>query len=150
VYLYNLANTECAGSLNQQEFGLKTEHFLQYAPTEQILQKRQHLHNTLLGLIFANAFRELPDQGVASWVSATDKPTTTTKAISGDANEMRLKTEVMQLPGRERRRLKDLPEIDKNPQYAAEVQTYQRAKQPSAPVAAPASAGGLNKTSNAP
>ena len=52
----------------------------------------------------------MPDQGVASWVSANDKPTAGagSKPVSGDAAEQRLKTEVMQLPSRDRRRLKDL------------------------------------------
>jgi transcriptional coactivator HFI1/ADA1 len=52
----------------------------------------------------------MPDHGVASWVSANDKPTTGagSKPVSGDAAEQRLKTEVMQLPSRDRRRLKDL------------------------------------------
>lgn len=52
----------------------------------------------------------MPDQGVASWVSANDKPTTGagSKPVSGDAAEQRLKTEVMQLPSRDRRRLKDI------------------------------------------
>jgi len=52
----------------------------------------------------------MPDHGVASWGSANDKPTTGagSKPVSGDAAEQRLKTEVMQLPSRDRRRLKDL------------------------------------------
>jgi hypothetical protein len=52
----------------------------------------------------------MPDQGVASWVSANDKPTTGagSKPVSGDAAEQRLKAEVMQLPSRDRRRLKDI------------------------------------------
>ena len=56
----------------------------------------------------------MPDQGVASWVSANDKPTTGagSKPVSGDAAEQRLKTEVMQLPARDRRRLKDLTQND--------------------------------------
>jgi hypothetical protein len=56
----------------------------------------------------------MPDQGVASWVSANDKPTTGagSKPVSGDAAEQRLKIEVMQLPSRDRRRLKDLTQND--------------------------------------
>jgi transcriptional coactivator HFI1/ADA1 len=52
----------------------------------------------------------MPDIGLAPWVSANDKPTTTTgsKPISGDAAERRLKGEVMQLPARDRRRIKEL------------------------------------------
>jgi transcriptional coactivator HFI1/ADA1 len=56
----------------------------------------------------------MPDQGLAPWVSANDKPTTATatKPISGDAAERRLKGEVMQLPSRDRRRIKDLAQND--------------------------------------
>jgi transcriptional coactivator HFI1/ADA1 len=52
----------------------------------------------------------MPDQGVASWVSANDKPAAGagSKPVSGDAAEQRLKAEVMQLPSRDRRRLKDI------------------------------------------
>lgn len=52
----------------------------------------------------------MPDIGLAPWVSANDKPTTTTgsKPVSGDAAERRLKGEVMQLPARDRRRIKEL------------------------------------------
>lgn len=70
----------------------------------------EHLHNQLVAAIYGNVTREMPDHGVASWVSANDKPTTGagSKPVSGDAAEQRLKTEVMQLPSRDRRRLKDL------------------------------------------
>ena len=52
----------------------------------------------------------MPDQGLAPWVSANDKPTTNVgaKPVTGDAAERRLKTEVMMLPSRDRRRIKDL------------------------------------------
>ncbi len=52
----------------------------------------------------------MPDQGLAPWVSANDKPTggLGNKPISGDAAERRLKGDVMQLPSRDRRRIKDL------------------------------------------
>jgi transcriptional coactivator HFI1/ADA1 len=70
----------------------------------------EHLHNQLVAAIYGNVTREMPDQNVASWVSANDKPTTGagSKPVSGDAAEQRLKTEVMQLPSRDRRRLKDI------------------------------------------
>lgn len=56
----------------------------------------------------------MPDQGLAPWVSANDKPaaTTGTKPVSGDAAERRLKGDVMQLPTRDRRRIKDLVQND--------------------------------------
>jgi transcriptional coactivator HFI1/ADA1 len=70
----------------------------------------EHLHNQLIAAIYGNVTREMPDQGVAAWVSANDKPTVgaSSKPVSGDATEQRLKAEVMQLPSRDRRRLKDI------------------------------------------
>jgi transcriptional coactivator HFI1/ADA1 len=52
----------------------------------------------------------MPDQGPAPWVTANDKPVAPTgsKPVSGDAAERKLKGEVMQLPARDRRRIKDL------------------------------------------
>lgn len=93
------------GQLNQTELSERIDSFL-VTPTGEI----EHLHNKLIAAIYANVTREMPDHGVASWVSANDKPTTGagSKPISGDAAEQRLKTEVMQLPSRDRRRLKDL------------------------------------------
>lgn len=44
-------------------------------------------------------------------MSANDKPVVLSKPVSGDAAEQRLKTEVMQLPARERRRLKEIPDV---------------------------------------
>lgn len=70
-----------------------------------------HLHNQLIAAIYGNVVRDLPDPGVAPWVSANDKPTVLSKPVSGDAAEQRLKTEVMQLPARDRRRLKEVPEV---------------------------------------
>ena len=56
----------------------------------------------------------MPDQGLAPWVSANDKPATSagSKPVSGDAAERRLKGDVMQLPARDRRRIKDLAQND--------------------------------------
>ena len=61
--------------------------------------------------IQGNVLRDLPDQGVAPWVSANDKPLVLSKPVSGNAAEQRLKTEVMQLPARDRRRLKEVPDV---------------------------------------
>lgn len=44
-------------------------------------------------------------------MSANDKPTVLPKPVSGDAAEQRLKTEVKQLPARDRRRLKEIPDV---------------------------------------
>ncbi|KAF4943860.1 hypothetical protein FGADI_13115 [Fusarium gaditjirri] len=75
---------------------------------------KEHLHNNLIAAIYGNVTREMPDQGLAPWVSANDKPaaTTGTKPVSGDATERRLKGDVMHLPTRDRRRIKDLVQND--------------------------------------
>lgn len=56
----------------------------------------------------------MPDQGLATWVSTNDKPSASgaSKPISGDAAERRLKGEVMLLPSKDRRRIKDLVQND--------------------------------------
>lgn len=95
----------CIGRLNQNEFCLRTDHFLSGDTAV------EHLHNQLLIGIFANVGRDQPEPGVAPWVSANDKPVITSKPTAGDAAEQRLKTEVMQLPPRDRRRVKDIPEV---------------------------------------
>ena len=93
------------GQLNQNELSLRIDYFFTAnAQTE-------HLHNQLIAAIFANVTRDPPDVGVAPWVSANDKPTILSKPVAGDAAEQRLKSEVMQLPPRDRRRLKDITEV---------------------------------------
>jgi transcriptional coactivator HFI1/ADA1 len=98
-----------AGRLNQAEFSERIEPILA-SPDGY----KEHLHNQLIAAIYGNVTREMPDQGLAPWVSANDKPSTTTgsKPVSGDATERRLKGEVMQLPARDRRRIKDLVHND--------------------------------------
>ena len=76
----------------------------------------EHLHNQLIMGIFFNIGRDPPEPGVAPFVSANDKPVVLSKPISGDAAEQRLKAEVMQLPARDRRRLKDVHEVCGNQQ----------------------------------
>jgi transcriptional coactivator HFI1/ADA1 len=74
--------------------------------------QKESLHNQLILSIFTNAQREPPEMpGLATWVAANDKPTTQSKPVTGDAAEQRLKSEVMQLPARERHRLKALQEV---------------------------------------
>lgn len=93
------------GQLNQNELSLRIDHYvIAESATENI-------HNQLIAAIYGNLVRDLPDQGVAPWVSANEKPMVLSKPISGDAAEQRLKTEVMQLPARERRRLKEIPDV---------------------------------------
>ena len=71
----------------------------------------EHAHNQLISAIYANVCRDPPEPGVALWVSANDKPTAVSKPVAGDAADLRLKTEVMQLPTKDRRRLKGLQEV---------------------------------------
>lgn len=93
------------GQLNQNELSLQIDHYVIAESTTEIF------HNQLIAAIYGNIVRDLPDQGVAPWVSANEKPMVLSKPVSGDAAEQRLKTEVMQLPARERRRLKEIPDV---------------------------------------
>ncbi|KAF4455669.1 transcriptional coactivator HFI1/ADA1 [Fusarium austroafricanum] len=99
------------GRLNQAEYSERIDPILA-GPGD-----KEHLHNNLIAAIYGNVTREMPDQGLAPWVSANDKPaaTTGTKPVSGDAAERRLKGDVMQLPTRDRRRIKDLVQNDWDP-----------------------------------
>lgn len=91
--------------MNQVEYSDRIDPILASLNGEKL-----HLHNQLLAAIYGNLTREMPDQGLAPWVSANDKPTTNVgaKPVTGDAAERKLKAEVMQLPSRDRRRIKDL------------------------------------------
>ncbi|PYI01070.1 WD40 repeat-like protein [Aspergillus sclerotiicarbonarius CBS 121057] len=128
------------GQLNQSELSSRVDHIICAD------QKTEHLHNNFICAIIGNLTRDLPDHGVASWVSANDKPSVVSKPTSGDAAEQRLKTEVMQLPPRDRRRIKAIPERDPNELAPNELEEYNLAKQIKLPSQVPASAGGLNKT----
>ncbi|MCJ1424836.1 transcriptional coactivator hfi1/ADA1 [Sticta canariensis] len=132
------------GHLNQNELSLRIDHYVTVDPST------VHLHNQLIAAIYGNVIRDLPDQGVAPWVSANDKPVVLSKPVSGDAAEQRLKTEVMQLPARERRRLKEVPDVEVTDTMSHAVATsmtdYHLAKQIKMPDNVPASAGGLNKS----
>ncbi|KAE8350267.1 WD40 repeat-like protein [Aspergillus coremiiformis] len=128
------------GQLNQNELSSRVDHIICAD------QKTEHLHNNFICAIIGNLTRDLPDHGVASWVSANDKPSVVSKPTSGDAAEQRLKTEVMQLPPRDRRRIKAIPERDLGETAPNELEEYHLAKQIKLPSQVPASAGGLNKT----
>ncbi|KAL9614245.1 MAG: hypothetical protein Q9167_001267 [Letrouitia subvulpina] len=110
----------------------------------------QHLHNQFVAAILANAARDAPDLGVATWVSANDKPTLLSKPAAGDEAEQKLKREIMGLPARDRRRIKEVPDwpsidiIDQ--QIFRQLTDYHLAKQIKLPDAVPASAGGQVKT----
>ncbi|KAI1331781.1 transcriptional regulator of RNA polII, SAGA, subunit-domain-containing protein [Xylariaceae sp. FL0255] len=113
---YTQATTQfMLGRLNQVEYADRVDAIL-YSPNGD----KQHLHNQLLAAIYGNLTREMPDQGLAPWVSANDKPQAAagSKPVSGDAAERRLKADVMQLPSRDRRRIKDLALNDFDPHDA--------------------------------
>lgn len=97
------------GRLNQAEYSERIDPIISSQHGD-----KEHLHNQLLAALYANVTREMPDQGLAPWVSANDKPAigTGTKPVSGDATERRLKGQVMQLPSRDRRRIKDIQQND--------------------------------------
>jgi transcriptional coactivator HFI1/ADA1 len=97
--------TRTLGTLNQAEYSERIDPILESHNGEKV-----RLHNKLLMAIYANVSREMPDQTPAPWVSANNKPATGagSKPVTGDAAERRLKGDVMQLPTRDRRRIKDL------------------------------------------
>ncbi|KAK7533123.1 transcriptional regulator of RNA polII, SAGA, subunit-domain-containing protein [Phyllosticta citribraziliensis] len=128
------------GRLNQAELSRRIDWLIANDPS------REHLHNQLVAAIYANTQRDPPEPGVASWVSANDKPSAASKPSSGDAAELRLKTEVKELPGRERKRLKAIPESDPVDYFARELQEYHEAKHITIPDTGPASAAGFSKT----
>ncbi|KKF95875.1 Transcriptional coactivator HFI1/ADA1 [Ceratocystis platani] len=76
--------------------------------------EREHLHNRLIVAIYGNVTREMPEPGLAPWVSANDKPIVAapSKPSSSDAAEKWLKGEIMNLPNRDRRRIKQLSHIE--------------------------------------
>ena len=94
-------NSEDTGLLNQAEFARRIEPLISIDPA------RERLHNQLINGVYANAYRDPPEQPVASWVSANEKPTGPLKLAASDAAEQRLKTEVMLLPARDRHRIKN-------------------------------------------
>lgn len=93
------------GGLDQEELSFEVNFFVASDPSV------EHLHNQLVAGIYGNVGRDSPEPGIAPWVSANDKPTIVSKPVTGDAAEQRLKTEVMQLPGKDRRRLKVISEV---------------------------------------
>lgn len=93
------------GNLNQAELTRALARILTTPALE-------HAHNALLAAVYANIWRDAPDAGIATWVSSSDKPTTSTVKGAADEAEKRLKHEVMQLSRRERNRLKMMPAAD--------------------------------------
>ncbi|CAD6500631.1 BgTH12-06340 [Blumeria graminis f. sp. triticale] len=136
-----------SGNLNQAEFSARINPYVQ-SPTGET----EHLHNKLIAGIYGNATREIPDHGVASWVSANDKPIIIgAKPVTGDAAEQRLKTEVMQLPNRDRRRMKDLTpnHINSHDTIANVFGEHRRPRVVAKPIdSVPTSAGGSLQMTN--
>ncbi|KAI1840823.1 hypothetical protein JX265_006936 [Neoarthrinium moseri] len=132
------------GRLNQAEYSERIDPILASPNGE-----KDHLHNQLLAAIYGNLTREMPDAGLAPWVSANDKPTAGVgaKPVTGDAAERRLKGEVMQLPTRDRRRIKELANNDFDPyeSMASMFSEHHRGKPLRAAEVPPSAAGGLNK-----
>ncbi|KAI1483001.1 transcriptional regulator of RNA polII, SAGA, subunit-domain-containing protein [Daldinia eschscholtzii] len=131
------------GRLNQAEYSERIDPILSNGD-------KTHLHNQLLAAIYGNLTREMPDQGVAPWVSANDKPATNVgaKPVTGDAAERRLKGEVMQLPSRDRRRIKELAQNDFDPfeSLAAVFSEHHRSRMARVPdIPQSANANDLNK-----
>ncbi|PHH73239.1 hypothetical protein CDD82_5596 [Ophiocordyceps australis] len=110
--------------------------------------EKEHLHNQLISALLGNVTREMPDQGIAPWVSANDKPVAApaAKPVSGDAAERKLKGEVMQLPARDRRRIKELAQNDFDPHDSLSNVFADACRRPSAIADPPPSAAaGINK-----
>lgn len=138
--IYKETTTEFfIGSLNQDEYSIRIDAILAGQNGE-----KDHLHNQLIAAIYGNVTREIPDQGLAIWVSSNDKPAASaSKATASDATERRLKGDVMQLPARDRRRIKDLTlnEFDTTETFASVFMESRRKPTQDASSSAP---GGIN------
>ncbi|RDW91155.1 hypothetical protein BP5796_02320 [Coleophoma crateriformis] len=133
------------GQLNQAELSSRIDKFI-VTPSGDI----EHAHNKLIAGIFGNVTRDMPDHGLAPFVSANETPTAGAgnKPISGDAAEQRLKQEVMQLPSRDRRRIKDLTSNEYDPynDFASMLGEHRRSKPAKVAEPVAAGAGALSKT----
>ncbi|KAF2730871.1 hypothetical protein EJ04DRAFT_472907 [Polyplosphaeria fusca] len=131
------------GNLNQEELAQKLSAILTTPALD-------HAHNQLVAGIFGNATRDAPEPGVASWVSASDKVgggAGGAKVGGGDEQEKRLKSEVMQISRRERKRLKTVRDMDIGyDSFTEMMREYHDARRIKIPDTGPASAGGFQKT----
>jgi transcriptional coactivator HFI1/ADA1 len=132
------------GNLNQEELSARLDRIL-------VTPALEHAHNQFIMGIYANVLREPPEPGTASW--ADDKimgkvggAGAKGSGSQGDEAEKRLKTEVMQIGRRERKRLKALPEGNFDPYYQMNLDVVD-AKRIHTPDTGSASAGGFQKTS---
>ena len=134
------------GELSGDEFGDTVDHFLL------LTAATEHAHNSFICAIIHNATRDVPDPGTAAWVSAaTDKAagTVTSKpAITSDAAEQRLKTEIKQIARRDKNRIKAFG-ADKSEDDSLRRNTYEdqyNASRIKAPHDIPTAPGGITKT----
>ncbi|KAI5807446.1 transcriptional regulator of RNA polII, SAGA, subunit-domain-containing protein [Peziza echinospora] len=144
------------GRINRQELSLTIDPI--------IVGPKQRLHNQLLLGMYQNSYRETPPAEVAPWVLATNKATNALGGASrggrggaagegGDAKvEARVKVEVMALAGRDRRRIKEVPDIAEIEEtLPSMLYEYHLAKQIKIPEAAPpqsATTTALNNKTN--
>jgi transcriptional coactivator HFI1/ADA1 len=140
-------NSFLLGKLNQEELTQRLDRIL-------VTHFLENAHNKFMMGIYFNLSRDAPEPGVASWVSSSDKPNSGVVKGTGDESEKRMKHEVMQLHGRERKRLKTMhqassagPEAGWDP-VGTVMQEYVEAHRVKLPESGPASAaGGYGKTS---
>ncbi|KAF3914837.1 hypothetical protein ABW20_dc0104071 [Dactylellina cionopaga] len=125
------------GLTNRTELTRIVEPFLQKPET-------QRLHNQFFLTVHVNATREAPEGDVATWVSHQGKTSSAPKTTSGDAYERRLKKEIMAIPARDRRRMKEIPELPDD--VPSTLTRHYSAKQiPNFDTSAPPVSAGPNK-----
>jgi transcriptional coactivator HFI1/ADA1 len=142
IYKKSLS-TFLLGNLNQEELS----HALSRILTTPALE---HAHNVLFTAIYANIWRDPPEAGIASWVSSSDKPSSGVVKGTHDETEKRLKHEIMQLPRRERKRLKMIAAGDVDGAAtgpALELIEARKVKQPESGPVGGNQGGGFGKTS---
>ena len=130
--------------LSASEFGELTDNFVLANPAT------EHAHNSLICAVLFNTTADAPEGGPAAWVSAaSDKATSasaTKPANTSDVGEQRLKSEVMLIPPRDRRRVKAIEKLDEEASATSSYEAYNQAGKIKAPENVPATAGGLAKT----
>lgn len=100
----NYCGDDGTGLLNRTELSRQIDHLI-------VKPEIQRLHNQYFLAVEVNATRDVPESDVATWVSHQGKINSAPKAVTGDAHERRLKKEVMSLPARDRRRMKEIPDV---------------------------------------
>jgi len=113
---------QTTGCTNRQELGSVIRPLLRSKPG------LTRLHNQYLLCVYANAMREPPETEIAPWVSHQGKANLLPKPATGDAHERRLKKEVMSLPARDRRRMKEIPDVSRHVSTTAFVPINRRRK----------------------